>query len=134
MLEKKKSKIANVLILGSADSGKTTLLRQLKILHGSGFSTDEIDSYKLYIFKKIRFNLDALYKGFLTMENYTNDRELFDAIKALGNKVFVKKDFVDETPLSESETQLTRALLNYPAIEQRYTILAREFQLDDTAN
>jgi predicted AAA+ superfamily ATPase len=30
-----------VLILGSSDSGKSTLLKQLKILHGDGFSEQE---------------------------------------------------------------------------------------------
>ena len=37
-LEKREPKL---LILGSSDSGKSTLLKQLKILHGSGFTSDE---------------------------------------------------------------------------------------------
>jgi ABC-type polar amino acid transport system ATPase subunit len=42
-----------VLILGSSDSGKSTLLKQMKILHGTGFS----DTEKVEICKSIRRNL-----------------------------------------------------------------------------
>ncbi|KAJ3334616.1 hypothetical protein HDU91_002638, partial [Kappamyces sp. JEL0680] len=30
-----------ILILGTSDSGKSTLIKQLKILHGNGFTKDE---------------------------------------------------------------------------------------------
>ena len=31
-----------ILILGTADSGKSTLVKQLKIIHGGGFSEKEV--------------------------------------------------------------------------------------------
>lgn len=41
-------KEAKVLILGSSDSGKSTLLKQMKLLHGGGFSEKEkLDSIAL---------------------------------------------------------------------------------------
>jgi RecA-family ATPase len=42
-----------VLILGSSDSGKSTLLKQLKIMHGGGFSEEE----KLFSKKAIVSNI-----------------------------------------------------------------------------
>ncbi|KAJ3350642.1 hypothetical protein HDU91_006221, partial [Kappamyces sp. JEL0680] len=30
-----------ILILGTSDSGKSTLIKQLKIMHGGGFTKDE---------------------------------------------------------------------------------------------
>jgi guanine nucleotide-binding protein G(i) subunit alpha len=42
-----------VLILGASDSGKSTLLKQLRILHGGGFQPDEISQYKLQMYQNI---------------------------------------------------------------------------------
>ncbi|KAJ3325463.1 hypothetical protein HDV06_004322 [Boothiomyces sp. JEL0866] len=42
-----------MLILGSSDSGKSTLLKQLKILHGSGFEDSQRKDYSLQIRRNI---------------------------------------------------------------------------------
>lgn len=36
------SALIRLILLGSSDSGKSTLLKQLKILHGGGFTTEEV--------------------------------------------------------------------------------------------
>jgi ABC-type polar amino acid transport system ATPase subunit len=42
-----------VLILGTSDSGKSTLLKQLKILHGGGFTEKEIEYYRSQMYLNI---------------------------------------------------------------------------------
>ncbi|AET41035.1 guanine nucleotide-binding protein subunit alpha Ecym_7187 [Eremothecium cymbalariae DBVPG len=42
-----------VLLLGSGESGKSTVLKQLKILHQNGFSQEELLDYKPFIFDNI---------------------------------------------------------------------------------
>ncbi|CDO93758.1 unnamed protein product [Kluyveromyces dobzhanskii CBS 2104] len=42
-----------VLLLGSGESGKSTVLQQLKILHQNGFSREELLEYKPFIFDNI---------------------------------------------------------------------------------
>ncbi len=42
-----------ILILGPSDSGKSTLLKQFKILHCSGFSSEEKDQAKYQIYKNL---------------------------------------------------------------------------------
>ncbi len=42
-----------ILILGSSDSGKSTLLKQLKILYGHGFTASEVADSKIKILKNI---------------------------------------------------------------------------------
>lgn len=43
-LWKQYSKEPKVLILGSSDSGKTTLLKQIRLLHGNGFSSSDLQT------------------------------------------------------------------------------------------
>ncbi|KAJ3366571.1 hypothetical protein HDU91_001792 [Kappamyces sp. JEL0680] len=49
-----------ILILGSSDSGKSTLLKQLKIMHGGGFNDEERKNARLYIRKGIIDTVDTL--------------------------------------------------------------------------
>ena len=42
-----------ILILGSSDSGKSTLLKQLRILHGDSFTPEEIEQFRLSMYQNI---------------------------------------------------------------------------------
>lgn len=46
-------KALKILLLGSGESGKSTVLQQLKILHQNGFTTQELMEYKPCIFENI---------------------------------------------------------------------------------
>jgi hypothetical protein len=48
------------LILGTSDSGKSTLLKQLKILHGAGFTQKEKEFFKIKIKEGVLFALVKL--------------------------------------------------------------------------
>ncbi|KAJ3078103.1 guanine nucleotide-binding protein subunit alpha, partial [Quaeritorhiza haematococci] len=49
-----------ILLLGSADSGKTTVLKQMKILHGNGFTSDERKDFRRKILDNIVDSIRAL--------------------------------------------------------------------------
>ncbi|KAI8912712.1 guanine nucleotide binding protein, alpha subunit [Gorgonomyces haynaldii] len=55
--ERAKRKDCKLLLLGAGDSGKTTILRQLVLLHGNGFSQEERLSFKTTLFDNIVSNL-----------------------------------------------------------------------------
>jgi ABC-type lipoprotein export system ATPase subunit len=59
-----------LLILGTSDSGKSTLLKQLKILHGGGFSDDEKERYRQAIASNIA---SATYALIQFMRQKAND-------------------------------------------------------------
>ncbi|KAJ3306878.1 guanine nucleotide-binding protein subunit alpha [Kappamyces sp. JEL0829] len=61
-----------VLILGTSDSGKSTLLKQLRILHGGGFSLEEIHSFKLQMYQNILATCATIVK-------YCNELDLWPA-------------------------------------------------------
>lgn len=46
-------KEVKVLLLGSGESGKSTIVKQMKILHKNGFSEEELYEYKPFVFKNV---------------------------------------------------------------------------------
>ena len=48
-----KQKEPKILILGSGDSGKTTLLKQIQIIHGNGYSPDQLLEFKVMLVQSI---------------------------------------------------------------------------------
>jgi len=39
--------IVKLLLLGAGDSGKSTVVKQMKIIHGDGYSIDKLNNFKL---------------------------------------------------------------------------------------
>jgi ABC-type phosphate/phosphonate transport system ATPase subunit len=58
-----------VMILGAADSGKTTLLRQLKIISDHGFSIKEKETLILEIWKCIKLNYMILIRAIMDQKH-----------------------------------------------------------------
>lgn len=46
-------KECKILLLGSGESGKSTIVKQMKIIHQSGFTPDELASYRPIIYKNV---------------------------------------------------------------------------------
>jgi ABC-type phosphate/phosphonate transport system ATPase subunit len=65
------------LILGSSDSGKSTLLKQLRILHGGGFTESELLKYAIEIRKGI---LEILIK-LLRISNERHGKDIQDVFE-----------------------------------------------------
>lgn len=53
-----------VLLLGSGESGKSTILQQLKILHSNGFSDQELFDFKPFIFGNIILSAKDLVEAY----------------------------------------------------------------------
>lgn len=49
----KKNQEVKVLLLGAGESGKSTIIQQLKILHQNGFTQEELLEYKSVVFKNL---------------------------------------------------------------------------------
>jgi guanine nucleotide-binding protein subunit alpha len=57
------SKEAYLMLLGPSDSGKTTFVTQLKILYGSGFSEQEVEDTKKFIYKQFFMDIVEIIAG-----------------------------------------------------------------------
>lgn len=65
-----------VLLLGSGDSGKSTILKQMRLIHACGFSEIERENFRVMILTNILGSMQALLEGMhhlnLTFENDHN--------------------------------------------------------------
>ncbi|KAJ3389513.1 guanine nucleotide-binding protein subunit alpha [Lobulomyces angularis] len=61
--DKKKNNYLKILILGSADSGKSTFIRQLRLIYVRPFTSEEISFFKNIIFLNIITAIKALLTG-----------------------------------------------------------------------
>ena len=59
----KPKKHAKILLLGSGESGKSTILRQIKIIHQHGFSENERLEYKPFVFQNVVESAQCLVKA-----------------------------------------------------------------------
>jgi ABC-type polar amino acid transport system ATPase subunit len=64
-----------VLILGGSDSGKSTFLKQLKILHGGGFTESEMIVFRTQMFENIIGTVTSLVQQISEKDLWESDAE-----------------------------------------------------------
>ncbi|KZT09053.1 heterotrimeric G protein alpha subunit 4 [Laetiporus sulphureus 93-53] len=62
------SKQVKVLLLGSGDSGKSTILKQMRLIHKVPFSDQEVESYRQLVFNNLTHGLKYLIDSMEDME------------------------------------------------------------------
>ncbi|KAF7783414.1 hypothetical protein Agabi119p4_1438 [Agaricus bisporus var. burnettii] len=92
-LKEAKAKMASqvkVLLLGSGDSGKSTILKQMRLIHKLPFSPQETESYRQLVFDNItrglRYILDAMDEFEIKVsEENLHHVEIIDNAKDIGD-------------------------------------------------
>ncbi|KAI8908865.1 guanine nucleotide binding protein, alpha subunit [Powellomyces hirtus] len=130
-LRKEKTDLRNevkMLLLGAGESGKSTIIKQMKLIHDNGYSPDERLAFKEIIFsntvQSMRVIMEAMYNMNIALTNPANEKWralILDVPNQIESEVFpadvaqaVKELWKDEGVLS--------------CIER-----SREFQLNDSA-
>ncbi|KAI7849326.1 guanine nucleotide binding protein, alpha subunit [Circinella umbellata] len=74
--QKRLNREVKILLLGAGDSGKSTVLKQMRLIHASGFSVAEREAFRLVIFGNILSAMQSLLESMhelqYTLENQTN--------------------------------------------------------------
>ncbi|KAH8556841.1 guanine nucleotide binding protein, alpha subunit [Umbelopsis sp. PMI_123] len=117
-----------MLLLGAGESGKSTILKQMKLIHDGGYTSEERESFKEVIFsntiQSMRVTLEAMEMmglPFQRSENYGYKLAVMDAPSQIDG--------------SHLEPQLADAVYSLwadPATKQ-CVARANEFQLNDSA-
>jgi guanine nucleotide-binding protein subunit alpha len=56
-------KECKILLLGSGESGKSTIVKQMKIIHQQGFNTEELKSYRVIVARNVLDSIKAVLSG-----------------------------------------------------------------------
>ncbi|KAM9385214.1 guanine nucleotide-binding protein subunit alpha-15.1 [Pholidichthys leucotaenia] len=77
--KKKETKEVKILLLGAGESGKTTFIRQMRIIHGQGFSEEDRKGFAKCIFQNIFTAIKAMTGAMIMLKiPYANrDNELY---------------------------------------------------------
>ncbi|KAI8145242.1 G protein alpha subunit [Fennellomyces sp. T-0311] len=63
-----------ILLLGSGESGKSTIVKQMKIIHQNGYTTDELMAWRVAVYKNLMESAHALIAGVRKFD-YTFEEE-----------------------------------------------------------
>jgi len=114
-----------LLLLGAGESGKSTIAKQMKIIHREGFSEEEKSSYKSIIFNNIVSAMKSLINGAREFDIDINARDQADRITNGGEDYF-------SGPLSAEMVNDIKTLWADPGIQKAFAESAK-FQLIDSA-
>ncbi|KAI8966921.1 heterotrimeric G-protein alpha subunit, GPA3-like protein [Mycotypha africana] len=101
---KKMEKEFKILLLGSGESGKSTIFKQMKIIHQNGYSREELLNWKLTVYRNLIQSAQAIVKALRQFE-YQLDSE---KLEYQANQIL---DYKINTTIAMTTTTTTAALM-----------------------
>uniref|UniRef100_A0A3B5KQ38 Guanine nucleotide-binding protein subunit alpha n=1 Tax=Xiphophorus couchianus TaxID=32473 RepID=A0A3B5KQ38_9TELE len=116
-----------LLLLGTGESGKSTFIKQMRIIHGRGYSEEDRKGFTGLIYENIFTAMQAMIQAMSTLQisyKYKHNQE--NAVLVIGVDVESVKT------LTNPYVEALESLWNDPGIQECYT-RRREYQLSDSA-
>ncbi|XP_038660846.1 guanine nucleotide-binding protein subunit alpha-14 [Scyliorhinus canicula] len=116
-----------LLLLGTGESGKSTFIKQMRIIHGDGYSDEDRKNFTKLVFQNIFTAMQAMIRAMDTLRvQYKNEQNV-------ENANMVKEVEVDKViTFDRVYVEAIKKLWNDPGIEECYD-RRREYQLSDSA-
>lgn len=125
--EKRLSREVKILLLGAGDSGKSTILKQMRLIHTQGFNDTEREAFRVVIFGNIVSAMQALLDGMhsanlslLDAANHVHEELLDQPVPRLGSRQPFLREYL--CPL--------KCLWADPSIQQAFA-MGNTFALND---
>ncbi|EGN94194.1 hypothetical protein SERLA73DRAFT_188809 [Serpula lacrymans var. lacrymans S7.3] len=111
----KMSSQVKVLLLGSGDSGKSTILKQMRLIHRVPFSPGEIESYRQLVFNNLTTGMNYLFEAMEDMDLEPSE-DVMSHVELVRNAV----DIRDWEPFPADYFEPLRCLWDDPNIQKAY--------------
>ncbi|XP_016957021.1 G protein alpha q subunit-like isoform X1 [Drosophila biarmipes] len=126
--EKKRSKFEfKLLLLGTGESGKSTFIKQMRIIHDNGFSETEKQKYIKLVFQNVFMAMQSIIKAMEKLK-ISYGQEEHSEVAALVMSI----DYDKVTVLEDPYLNAIKTLWNDAGIQECYD-RRREYQLTDSA-
>ncbi|XP_037834232.1 guanine nucleotide binding protein (G protein), alpha activating activity polypeptide O, a isoform X2 [Kryptolebias marmoratus] len=123
------AKDVKLLLLGAGESGKSTIVKQMKIIHEDGFSGDDVKQYKPVVYSNTIQSLAAIVRAMDTLGLEYGDKERKADAKMVCDVV---SRMEDTEPYSAELLGAMMRLWADSGIQECFS-RAREYQLNDSA-
>ncbi|XP_054545213.1 guanine nucleotide-binding protein subunit alpha-14 [Talpa occidentalis] len=116
-----------LLLLGTGESGKSTFIKQMRIIHGSGYNDEDRKGFTKLVYQNIFTAMQAMIRAMDTL------RIQYVCEQNKENAQLIREVEVDKvTMLSRDQVEAIKQLWNDPGIQDCYD-RRREYQLSDSA-
>ncbi|XP_042365526.1 guanine nucleotide-binding protein G(q) subunit alpha-like [Plectropomus leopardus] len=116
-----------LLLLGTGESGKSTFIKQMRIIHGRGYSDEDKRGFKRLVYQNIFTAMQAMIQAMTTLHipyKYEHNETNASIIRAV--------DVEKVTTLMNPYVDAIKSLWSDPGIQECYN-RKREYQLSDSA-
>lgn len=124
---KQSDKELKLLLLGTGESGKSTFIKQMRIIHGKGYSPDDRKGYRSLVHSNVVMAIQGLLSGATQL-----DMQLTGSSNQEYAEVIAAVNFKEVTLISPEQFEAIRSLWQDPVIVKAYE-RRREFHLSDSA-
>ncbi|OXU18059.1 hypothetical protein TSAR_000376 [Trichomalopsis sarcophagae] len=124
-------RIANevkLLLLGAGESGKSTIVKQMKIIHETGYSQEECEQYKPVVYSNTIQSLMTIIRAMEQLKiDFTDSSKM-----NVARDFFTLASSTPEGELSSDLVVLMKSLWQDPGVQKCFE-RSREYQLNDSA-
>ncbi|XP_020851289.1 guanine nucleotide-binding protein subunit alpha-14 [Phascolarctos cinereus] len=116
-----------LLLLGTGESGKSTFIKQMRIIHGSGYSDEDRKGFTKLVYQNIFTAMQAMIRAMDTLHiQYVSEQNK-------ENAQMIREVEVDKVSmLPRKQVEAIKKLWEDPGIQECYD-RRREYQLSDSA-
>ncbi|XP_019399567.1 PREDICTED: guanine nucleotide-binding protein G(t) subunit alpha-3 [Crocodylus porosus] len=122
------ARTVKLLLLGAGESGKSTIVKQMKIIHKDGFTDQERMEFRSIVYSNTLQSILAIVKAMSTLGiAYENPTSIKDE-----EQLYVMGNSMDEGTMSSELAEVIKRLWKDPGIQACFE-RAAEYQLNDSA-
>ncbi|KAM6105914.1 guanine nucleotide-binding protein subunit alpha-14 [Pterocles gutturalis] len=115
-----------LLLLGTGESGKSTFIKQMRIIHGSGYTEEDRKGFTKLVYQNIFTAMQAMIRAMDTLKIRYTSKENEESAQ------MIKEVEVDKvTVLERKQVEAIKKLWEDPGIQECYD-RRREYQLSDS--
>ncbi|KAM3940374.1 guanine nucleotide-binding protein subunit alpha-14 [Leptodactylus fuscus] len=116
-----------LLLLGTGESGKSTFIKQMRIIHGSGYTDEDRRGFTKLVYQNIFTAMQSMIRAMDTL------RIQYSSEQNMENALLIREVEVDKVnSLERKHVEAIKKLWEDPGIQECYD-RRREYQLSDSA-